>query len=87
VLIVAASSGLLSIATDVGGVREAVVDERTGYVVPPEDPEAFAEAMSRLVELSDQARRDMSRAARDHAVARFDLGIVTSEWERLYLSY
>ena len=87
VLIEAASSGLLSIATDVGGVREAVVDERTGYVVPPEDPEAFAEAMSRLVELSDQARRDMSRAARDHAVARFDLGIVTSEWERLYLSY
>ena len=33
------------IATDVGGLSEVVVNEKTGYIVRPEDPEAFADAI------------------------------------------
>jgi len=36
------------IATDVGGLAEVVIDGRTGYVVPPEDPEALAQAIARF---------------------------------------
>ncbi len=84
VLLEAAASGLPCVATDVGGVREAVLDERTGFVVPPGDPAAFAAAMSRLAALSPEARREMGRAARQHAVARFDVNTVAAQWEELY---
>jgi len=87
VLLEAASCGLPCVATDAGGVREAVANERTGYVVPPGSPDALAAAMSRLTELSGQARREMAQAARELAVARFDLSVVTAQWERLYLEY
>lgn len=36
------------VATDVGGLPEAVLDGKTGYIVPPQDPEALAEAVIRF---------------------------------------
>jgi glycosyltransferase involved in cell wall biosynthesis len=43
--------------------------------------------MSRLAELSGDARREMAQAARELAVTQFDLSVVTAQWERLYLEY
>jgi len=84
VLLEAASSGLPCVATDAGGARDAVGDGETGFLAAPGDPEALASAMARLVELPGAARREMGRAARDLALARFDMGSVTSQWEELY---
>ena len=36
------------IGSDVGGIRYTVVDGKTGYLVPPRDPDALAERLSRL---------------------------------------
>jgi D-inositol-3-phosphate glycosyltransferase len=36
------------IATDVGGLREVVLDDRTGLLVPPGDPSALADAIARF---------------------------------------
>ena len=44
------------VATEVGGIPEAVVDGRTGYLVPPADPEAIARAVRRYFK---EDRRDM----------------------------
>lgn len=85
VLLEAAATGLPCVATDAGGVREAVLDGHTGYVVRPADPAAFAEAMARLAQLPAEARQRMADAAREHALARFDLAVVVEQWERLYL--
>ncbi len=41
------------VATDVGGLAEAVRDGRTGLVVPPEDPAALAGALERLSRNAD----------------------------------
>jgi glycosyltransferase involved in cell wall biosynthesis len=38
------------VASAVGGLGEAVEHERTGLLVPPEDPEALAAALARLLE-------------------------------------
>ena len=84
VLLEAAASGLPSIATAVGGVRDVVVDRRTGYVVPPSNPAALAEAMTVLIELTPEARKEMSRAACEHALGYFDLSAVAGHWEQLY---
>jgi len=84
VLLEAAASGLPQVATAAGGVPEAVVHERTGLVVPCGDAAALAAAMHRLAAMPPEARAAMARAAREHAVARFDLAAVTSAWEDLY---
>jgi glycosyltransferase involved in cell wall biosynthesis len=83
VLLEAAASGLPQVATAVGGVGEAVIPE-SGYVVPPGDAAALAGAMRRLAALPPEERAAMGRAARQHAMARFDLAAVTSQWEELY---
>lgn len=84
VLLEAAASGLPQVSTAIGGVSEAVIHERTGYLVPPGDAAALAAAGERLAALPPEARAYMARAAREHAVARFDLTAVTSQWEDLY---
>ena len=83
-LLEAASSGMACVATDVGGVSEIIVHERTGYLVSPGVPEALGAAMSRLMSLSGEQRRKLGLAARDRVVARFETGVVLTEWEELY---
>ena len=56
-LIEAMAAGLPVVATRVGGNAEAVEDEVSGRIVPPEDPEALAEAILRLLSSPDDARR------------------------------
>jgi len=53
-----------------GGPAETVVDGETGYLVPPEDPDALASSVLRL--LRDPARRArMGEAGRAHVLAHF----------------
>jgi glycosyltransferase involved in cell wall biosynthesis len=55
VLAEAAATGLPAIVSSVGGVPDVVRDDATGLLVPPESPEAFADAAERI--LSDQDLR------------------------------
>lgn len=85
VLIEAAASGLPAVATDVGGVREAVIDGQTGIVVPAGEPATLSSAMTRLMAMSADERKRMGDAACEHATACFSLDAVVSKWEQLYL--
>lgn len=48
-LLEAMGSGLPTIATTAGGTPEAVQDGRNGLLVPPDDPQALADAIARLM--------------------------------------
>ena len=50
------AAGLPVVATDVGGVREAVVEGETGYIVPAGDDEKMAEQITRLLNEPARAR-------------------------------
>jgi D-inositol-3-phosphate glycosyltransferase len=45
------------IGSDVGGIKATVVDGETGYLVPPEDPEALADKLALLKRRPALARR------------------------------
>jgi len=61
-------AGLPVIASDVGGVHEAVLDGRTGFVVPPQDDAALATALRSLLE--DAALRSAMGTAGRRAFER-----------------
>ncbi len=69
-LIEAMASGMPTVATDVGGVREATGD--AGLIVPPKNPEKTAEACLRLLSDAD-LRHAMGRAARARILSLFTL--------------
>src|SRR5262249_11167084 len=58
------------VATPVGGIRETVVDGETGFLVPPRDPQALAQAIHRLLDDRELARL-MALEARARARERF----------------
>ena len=84
VLLEAAASALPCVATEVGGVPEAVLSGRTGYLSPAGDVDALSQAMAKLAALPAEERAGVGRAAREYALARFDSRAIVEQWERLY---
>jgi len=58
------------VATAVGGIRDIVVHEQTGLLVPPADVDAIAAALRRLLDAPEQ-RRIFADAGRDRAQRLF----------------
>jgi glycosyltransferase involved in cell wall biosynthesis len=65
-------AGAPVVLTDVPGNRDTVTDERTGLLVPADDPKALAAAIERLLREPQLARR-LAGAAREDLAARFDV--------------
>jgi glycosyltransferase involved in cell wall biosynthesis len=67
----ALASGLPVVATNVGGIPDILLAGKTGYVIAPDDAEAFGDALETLV--VEPARcRAMGVAGRQDALDRFD---------------
>jgi polysaccharide biosynthesis protein PelF len=80
-LIEAMACGRACVATDVGGVREAVGD--AGIVVPPRSPEAIAQACLTL--LADSAQRHRIAAmARQRALEYFTVDRAIKAYREIY---
>lgn len=76
-------AGLPVIASDVGGVGEALVDDVTGYLVQRQDVEAFSHAVQRLV--SDQALREkLGECGRERFLSGFLDTQMVAEVQKVY---
>lgn len=82
-LLEAMFSGSAIVASDVGGMPEAVRHEREGLLVPAGDVDALRRALERLLAEPDLRSR-LAAAARDRAQARFRIERMTDLYERLY---
>lgn len=72
----AMATGVPVVSTDVSGIPELVRHERTGLLVQPNDPGAFADALERLLADPQEAAR-FARAARECLERDFDLWMTT----------
>ncbi|HCA48133.1 MAG TPA: hypothetical protein DEP45_12520 [Armatimonadetes bacterium] len=81
----AMAAGKPVIATDVGGCAEAVVDGETGLIVPPEDPQALAEAISALISDPERAR-SMGEAGHRRVEREFTVDRMVEQHLELYQS-
>ena len=72
------------VVTDVGDSAYLVSD--TGLSVPPCKPEAFADALTKLVESGTEHRRQLGQAARRRIETKFSLPSIARCYEDLYES-
>lgn len=79
-LLEAAAMGKPLLATDVPGCRQIVEDGRNGFLVPPRDAGALADAMTRFCLLPDEAVARMGAASRERAEQEFDEQIVIDRY-------
>jgi colanic acid/amylovoran biosynthesis glycosyltransferase len=79
----AMACGLPVVATDAGGMREAIDDGVNGFLVPLRDTEAMADRLVRLAN-NPELRAEMGRKARDRAVRDFDLKDQGRKFVELY---
>jgi glycosyltransferase involved in cell wall biosynthesis len=79
----AMTHGLPVIATPVGGVPEVVLPGRTGVLVPVEDEEALAGAISTLMQ-DARLRRALGEAGRERARGEFSFARMVARYDALY---
>lgn len=71
------------VATEVGGIPEAIEDGVHGVLVPPRDEAALAAAIGGLI-ADPSAGSEMGARARDRCRSEFSLGRTVESLERLY---
>ena len=85
----AMAAGCVPVVTDVGGVRQAVDDGLTGWIVPLRqgraDVGALRAALARVVSLNSEEGEAIRRRARHAAVARFDVRNCARQHTLVYL--
>ena len=74
------------VATDVGGVREAVVDRDNGFVVPPRNAAALASPLAALVG-DPGLRLRMGHRSRERCEAEFSVDLMAQRTAALYTAW
>lgn len=79
----AMAAGRPVVATDIPGCREAVLHNLTGLLVPPRDPAALADALSRLID-DPTLRARLGAAGRTRAVQYFADEVICAQTLLIY---
>ncbi|WP_426574245.1 glycosyltransferase family 4 protein [Aquihabitans sp. McL0605] len=78
------ASGLPFVATDTGEITHAVSGLGVGFVPPPRDHQALAEALTTLLRMTPAERQAMGRRGREVAEQLLDQRKVTKTIEQIY---
>ena len=81
----AMACGVPCAVTDVGDSAYIVRD--SGLVSPPRQPEALAQAISRLIDMEPLGRKQMGAKARRRIETEFSLPAIVRSYENLYLTH
>ena len=73
------------IATNVGGIPELVVNQETGILVPPEDPEKLKIAINNLLD-DEESRRNFTNNAFEFINKNFSWDVLLEKYTNLYES-
>jgi glycosyltransferase involved in cell wall biosynthesis len=60
------------VTTDSVGCRDTVIDGVNGFLIPPKNANALADALKKLID-NPSLRKDMGKKAREFAVKKFDI--------------
>jgi glycosyltransferase involved in cell wall biosynthesis len=72
------------IATNHGGARETVLPGETGWLVPPNDAIALADALEEALKLTPERRMAIAERARRHVAEHFTVDTMCAAYIRVY---
>jgi glycosyltransferase involved in cell wall biosynthesis len=81
----AMAAGVPVVATAVGGLLDLIDANRTGVLVPPDDPSSLANAIAALVSAPDRAAA-LGAAARDAVARAYSFDRMVDAFESLYVT-
>ena len=84
-LLEAMSCAIPCVATDIPGNSEVVVDNETGFLVPPRNPARLAEATLSLLN-DGQLREKLGKNGRKRVLEYYDWNVIVDRLEELYRS-
>ena len=82
-LIEAQAAGIPVISTDVGGVRDIILEGETGYIVPVNERELYAEKLMDLIQ-NEKKREKMSQNGWNHVEEKFHYRTLVKNMDELY---
>jgi len=65
--------GILTVASNAGGLSENIVDGETGWVVPKYSPEALADRINKVVSLSAMEKTTIATNAQKRVLSQFNI--------------
>lgn len=79
----AMASGLPVVVTDVGGNKELVLNEQSGYLVPPNNLDLFAEKMQCIID-DNKKRKQFGNKAKEIAHEKFSITTMIEKYINIY---
>lgn len=83
VVLEANSCAVPAVATDVGGVRDVIMQGQTGFYAPAGDADALAQHVMKLCK-APQLRQQMGFAARQHVIQHFSEEVMVRHYAELF---
>ena len=80
VLLEAAATGRICIASDINGSRDVIENGKTGFLFKAGDADDLTSCMRKVIFLSDEERTSMGRAGREKVEKEFDRQIVIEKY-------
>ena len=71
------------IATEGGGTNELIIENKTGFLIPPKSPDIMAIKIRHLLERTNKSSL-MGKSARQHIIDNFELSKMTEKYFNLY---
>jgi len=78
------AAGCAVVASDIAGMQELITTGENGLLVPPNNPEALADALEGLLRDNDFATR-LGRAARQKAIQHYGRDLMNARYEQLFI--
>jgi glycosyltransferase involved in cell wall biosynthesis len=83
VLLEAGLSGLPVVASDTGGIKEIIEDDKNGFLVLSKDTNNFAEALEKLI-LDNNLRKEFGKFSEEKIKKYFNCEKMINSTEKIY---
>lgn len=80
----AQATGLLCVVSDADGLKENVLDNKTGWVVPKRAPLKLADQIQYVMELSDSEKNEIQKTAISRVKIEFNIAKQNVEFHKFY---
>ena len=84
VCIEAMFSGAIVIGSNSGGMSEIVEDGKSGFLLSPKNPKAWAEKIEEVCALVDEEKMNMRNEAHERIMQQFDMSVIIPQMEDYY---